>query len=381
MPSPDISQYVDLTLYDRTPEEVVEDAIAYAQEVLPEFEPKAGSLEDAMLQAGASMTSELIGSINRITPGLVEVMLKLFGVERVSGTQPTGTLTITTVDDAGYTIIAGTRFGYFDNSDIENPVLYAFDTVEDLEIANGDTQGTVAIIGTVFEEVPSLQVGQALQLLTPTASILSGVLASNIDPGEDAESDAVYFSRAIAALNSYSQALALPDQMEQYILSHYSDVYRCKAYSRVNQANDDWADPAENGYVTIYVSKAGGASLTTAAASAIAEDVKSKSIAGLTLDCKAPALVTVPILVSVTVKSGYTALSVQENILAALNQYIHPDYWGWGEKIYYNEVISLIDQVEGVDRVTSLTINGSGTDYSFTRRGTLPTHSTTVSVV
>ena len=119
MASPDISQYADLTLYDRTPEEVVADAVAYAQEVLPEFSPQTGSIEDAMLQAGASMTAELIGAVNRITPGLIEVVLQLFSIDRISGTQPTGSLTITAVDNGGYTIVKGTRFGYFDNSDVE----------------------------------------------------------------------------------------------------------------------------------------------------------------------------------------------------------------------------------------------------------------------
>lgn len=381
MASPDVSTYVDLTLYDRTPEEVANDAILYAQTVLPEFTPQTGTVEDAIIQASAQMTSELIGAINRITPGVMEIVLQLFNVTRISGTRPTGSLTVQMKDNLGYTLIAGTRFGYLDSSDSENPVLYTFDTDVDLVVSPGNSSGTVAITGTIFEQYPSLQSGQALQLLTPTSFVSSAALSADLNPGIDPETDAQYFARATATLNSYTQALVLVDQMEQYILSNYSDVYRCQGYSRVNPVNDDWADPAENGYVTIYASKVGGASLSTASASAIAEDVASKSTAGLNITVKAPALVTVTVAASITIKTGYTALTVQDNVLAALSTYIHPDYWGWGEKVYYNEVISFIDQVEGVDRVTALTLNGGSTDVTFVRRGTLPTHSSTITVV
>lgn len=381
MASPDVSAYVDLTLYDRNPAEVASDAILYAQTVLPEFTPQTGSVEDAIIQASAQMTSELIGAINRITPGVMEIILKLFNVTRVSGTRPTGTLTVQMNDTLGYTLVAGTRFGYLDSSDPENPTLYSFDTNTDLVVNPGNSSGTVGITGTLFALYPSLQAGQTLQLLTPTSFVSSAALSANLVPGTDPETDAQYFARATAALNSYTQALVLPSQMEQYILAKYSDVYRCKGYSRVNQANDNWVSSPENGYVTIYASKIGGASLTTAAASAIAEDVASKSTAGLSIAVKAPARVTVTVAASIVIKSGYTSLAVQANVLAALDTYIHPDYWGWGQKVFYNEVISFIDQVEGVDRVTALTLNGGTTDVTFTRRGTLPTHSTTITVV
>lgn len=381
MPSPDISPYVDLTLYDLTPAEVAADAITYAQTLLPEFSPKTGTVEDAIIQASSQMTSQLIGAINRMTPGVMEVVLQLFDIERISGTQATGTISITVVDALGHTIPKGTRFGYLDNiSDPTNPVLYAFDTTTDLTVGAGSSTGSVSIISTLFKAYPALLSGQVLQLLTSNSSILSASLSTNLVTGLDPETDTEYFARAVATLNSYSQALALASQMEQYVLANYSDVYRCQANSRVRSTADLWADVLQNGYVTVYASKPNGASLTSTAASAIAEDLMTHSVAGLSIAVKAPLLVTVPVVVTVKALSSYTFSDVQASISATLNTYLHPNYWGWGQTIYYNELISVIDQVAGVGRVVSLTINGSATDYSFTRRGSLPTHSSTISV-
>ena len=381
MASPDISDYADLALYDRTPTQIAEASIAYARGVLPEFTPVTGSIEDAFLNASASMTAELIAAINRMTPGLLEVVLQLFGITRNSGTLATGTLQIVVSDNLGYTIPVGTRFGYLDSSDVDNPILYTFDTTAPLTITAGNTSGTVAIAAALRRQYPALISGESIQLLTPTSFIQSAALASDLVIGSDAESDAEYFARAVSKLNSFSDALVLPDQFQQYVLSNYTEVYRCKAFSRVNPSADLLADPLANGYVTVYAARVGGGSLTPAAASAIAEDLSDHAVAGLTVTVKAPTLVTVPVNVTVTPLPGYSSAAITDGIEAAVNTYIHPDYWPWSEKIYLNEMISLIDQVDGVDRVVTLTLNGSATDYSFTRYGTLPRASLTSAVV
>lgn len=382
MASPDITPYKDVTLYDKTPAEVVAESVAYARTSLPEFTYSPGSVEDALIQTTAYMTSILSGAINRMTPGVLEVLLKLFGVTRISGTKPTGTLTITAIDNAGYTFPAGTRFGYTDRTDPLNPILYPFETTADLTIPNGSTSGTVAIQGTLNVEYPALASGQSIQLFTPIASILSSALAANLTVGADSESDTEYFSRSMAKLTSMSDALVLPSQFENYVLATYTDVYRCKAYSLVNPASgSDLVDPPETGYLTLYAAKVGGASLTPTASLEIEEDLTNRAVAGLTINVEPPTLVPVAINTTFTIITGYVSLDVQADVATAISSYAHPDYWNWDSKIYYNEMIALISNVAGVDRVVSLTMNASATDFSFTKYGSLPVPTITTGVV
>jgi subtilisin family serine protease len=99
-------------------------------------------------------------------------------------------------------------------------------------------------------------------------------------------------------------------------------------------------------------------------------------------------VVPINITVTVTISSGNLASAVSSNVQAALDAYLHPDYWAWGSTIYYNELISLIDRVTGVDRVVSLSIvdpdgrytSVNGDDLDFDYFGCLPNHTTTVTV-
>lgn len=389
MTSPDFTPYIDLTIYDNQPVDIYNAAIDYARTALPEWSPRTGSVEDAILQAGAYMTGVLGGAINRIPNGVIEAILQLLGIQRNTGTAPTGLITITAVDDSGYTIPAGTRFGYLDTSDPNETILYSFETTGQVTIPQGDISvDTVAISGTALLEYPSILAGTALQLLSTVSFIDSATLDSNLTVGADPETDAEYLARGISKLNSYSTALVLPEQMRQYVINTYSSVYRCQAFSRRNPVNDDYNDAEENGYVTIYACKAGGASFTASAASVIAEDVASKSVAGLDITVKAPPIVSVSVAATVTLKSGYTQTTVADNVENALYTYLHPDYWDWSDTIYYNELISLIDRVEGVDRVVDVTITlptgmhlvDGGPDVQFDKIGALPSVVPTITV-
>ena len=51
MASPDFSEYIDLTINDLQPPDIYSLAREYALVSLPEFNPRTGTVEDAVLQA------------------------------------------------------------------------------------------------------------------------------------------------------------------------------------------------------------------------------------------------------------------------------------------------------------------------------------------
>lgn len=387
MPSPDISQYVDLTVYDKQPVDIYDEAIAYARTALPDWTPVAGSIEDAVLQAAASMTGYLGGAINRLPSSLFEGLLQLMKIARSSGTPASASITVTTVNNFGYTLPAGTRFGFYDNTDIDNPILYTFDTVADLTIAAGATTGTVTATAALLGQYPSLPAGTTIQLVTPVAFVQSAVLATALNPGTSGETDTEYFSRALGILNSYSSAMVLPRQYEQYLLSTYTGVYRAKAYSRVNPAANNVGDALQNGYLTIYACGVNGASISPAVTTPMLADVVARSTAGLSIAINPPTIVPITCSVTVTYKPGFLGSEVIAAVTESLNTYLHPDYWDWSEYIYQNELIARLDQVAGVGRVVSVSIPvvagitdaGNG-DRRFAKRGALPRVTATVTV-
>lgn len=145
----------------------------------------------------------------------------------------------------------------------------------------------------------------------------------------------------------------------------------------------------QNGYVSVYVSDVGGASLSDLSIQAIEDDLTDRCVAGLTVRVDNAKVVGVNIAATVTLKSNnVTGQSVETAIQSALDQYVHPDYWEWDDAIYKNEIISLIDQVPGVGRVVSVTlttsnatfISESSGDLVFAHKGILPLNTTTLNV-
>lgn len=144
----------------------------------------------------------------------------------------------------------------------------------------------------------------------------------------------------------------------------------------------------QNGYVSVYVSDVGGASLSNSSLTGIEADLTDRSVGGLIVRVDNARVVPVEINVNVILASNNVAGSIVENsIKEALDQYVHPDYWQWGDAVYKNEIIALVDRVAGVERVVSVTLTNAsdyteqdGDDIVFTYKGLLPLNSTSVDI-
>jgi hypothetical protein len=144
----------------------------------------------------------------------------------------------------------------------------------------------------------------------------------------------------------------------------------------------------QNGYVSVYVSDVGGASLSNASIEGIETDLTDRSVGGLIVRVENARVVSVGISVNVTLKSNnLTGSVIEASVKEAIDQYVHPDYWEWGDAVYKNEIIALVDRVAGVDRVVSVTLTNAsdytekiGDDIVFTYKGLLPLNSTSVAI-
>lgn len=460
MASPDVRSYIDLTVYDLQPVDIYESAIEYARTALPDWTPVTGSIEDAILQSASYMTGQLLGAINRLPAGNIEGLLRLFGIERNSGTSPSATVEIDFIDDAGYTIPAGVRCGYSQTTG-DSTTLYIFETTNEISVATGTSNASAVLEGVTLAEYPAIAAGQNLQLLSAIASIDSITLTEDLDPGSDAESTTTFLTRGVNKFASMSEAIVTPAQFTAYILDTYTSAYRVTTTSRLKKektvtvlarsggtvtatigsshgllAGDvirligstdgtfdgvftltsvasttvSWAQnlgnasggattgtvllshklqtASQNGYVSVYVSDVSGASISDLSLQAIEDDLVNRSVAGLTIRVDNVRVVPIGVAVTVTLAANnVTGSAVTSAIQNALDQYLHPDYWQWGDAVYKNEIIALIDRVAGVDRVVSVNLTEttnfttkSGDDILFTYKGLLPLNSTTITV-
>lgn len=230
MASPNFSQYIDLTVSDLDVQTVYNDAVQYAQIALPEFTPRVGTIENAILESVAYATRNLVYAINRQPDGLMEGLLALMGFARIEATNASGTVTIELIINTGATIAAGTLFSYnvFDSQGVLTQ--YLFETTEDLTITSGNTTGTVAVIASNAEEYPNIPTPSSLTIVSSTPFILTATLASLTSVGTNTETDSEYFMRAVTYLGSLSSSIATASQMTNYIAITYPTVSRYKVY-------------------------------------------------------------------------------------------------------------------------------------------------------
>ena len=252
MASPDFSNYIDLTVNDKQPDEIYNDAIDYAKIALPEFSPRSGTVEDAVLQSTAYMAGVTSGAINRLPNGLMEGIMRLIGVVRKEATFGSVDIEFTLSGD-GLTVPAETIV-YFQTTDGDITVQYPFILSADTTAVSSESTVTATLTSQIGGILPTIDIGTILSLSQANTVVLSAATASTVTQGARAETEAEYFDRATTYLESLSSCLATAKQVENYILANYSEVYRCKVYDLTQaityEAAVDTVNAGKSGYST-----------------------------------------------------------------------------------------------------------------------------------
>jgi hypothetical protein len=228
MPSPDFSNYIDLTINDLQPGDIYDAAVEYARTALPEFAPRAGTVEDAVIQATAYIAGTTVGSINRLPDGLMEGVLKFMDILRNEATFGSASIEFT-LGSAGDIVPAGT-IAVFETTDGDVRIQYPFELTSELIAEVGETTVVGIATSQVAGILPSIPSGTTLILSQPSAVVLSATTTGAITQGGRPETQTEYFNRATSKLESLSSVLTTAKQVENYILTTYSEVHRCKVY-------------------------------------------------------------------------------------------------------------------------------------------------------
>lgn len=393
----DFSEYVYLVPFDVSPTDVYLDSIEYAKIALPEFQPRQGTPEDAILQAVSYISALNISAINRLPDRLMAGLVGMMGVEVNDGTQAVIDVEFTCIDYDGTVVPQGTIVRYDYEFLGEQKSVY-FETIE---------EGTIAlVVYTGIESLPTvtvearaidvgatlpIAVGTALEIDTPTSSIMGATVDAFVSNGTSPETTEQFLNRAVQFLGSLSSSFARASQIDGYVLSTFASIVsRCKAYDLTNSASGlEWADADEPGYVTVF-GYGINTTLTVDQRSDILIDIQNRSVAGLEIEVRNANIVNLTVSIQVAYSSSYESTVVQENVETVLTNYFSPINYRFAEGIKLSEFYSIASSVPGVLYVQSLTVTpGSGGTSSsgnvlFTQKGSLPSlviANTTVTLV
>ena len=388
MPSPDFSDYINLTIFDVEPIDIYNEAVSYAKTSLPEFEPRVGTVENAILEAVSYSTAVLANTINRIPDGLMEGILSLMGFTRNESTFATGRVKFTAFDDLGGLVVKGTVVSYEQVSGT-SVISWAFETIEDLVIASGTTEAEVDVIALNAGLYPELFATQSLVVISAAEDVAEAEFVDDIFVGSDSETDFEYFSRGSQFLASLNTGLATAAQVSNKIRSAYPSVPVFKVYD-LTKSNNMTIGTSVVGCFTVVVCALDGTALTTGVKNELKANLEELCIAGLDISIADMTTGIATITTSIAIVDGYTPANVTADVEDAINSYMSFAGWDFTTTLLKNRLIALVSAVAGVDYVTELaivsysngnaTVNGAG-NLVFTKKGEVPTTDITVSVV
>jgi hypothetical protein len=354
----DVTPYVDLTLYDVDAQTLKDRALLDALTKFPDWTPREGTVEVALIEAFAVVVDELAFAVNRVPGAVLEVLLRLYGLNRDTGAPSTSSVTFTLSDTVGHTIPAGTRL-LLDVGVEEEPVELVTDVA--LTIPAGTTSPTQRTVTVTARGDTSagtgITAGTPLEMLDAVPYVDAVTLAGPIIGGRDPEDGAAFLTRGSTMLTRLVSTLVTP---AHFTAAAIEEAYVARAFTV------DRYDPAQNpptnrdGHVTVVAAGPAGVPLSAANKALLDAKLEAGALSILDVHLADPTISTVTVQTTITLTAGATAATVQAAAVAALDAYLDPASWPFAAAVYINELIALVDRVPGVDRVTALTVNGSG---------------------
>lgn len=355
--SPDFTPYINLTINDKTLDSVYQDAVQYARTAFPEFTPRVGTIENAILEAVSHATHSLLLGTNRLPNGLMEGLLNLMGFSRNEATFATATVEFEVVVNTGVTIAAGTVVSY-DVYDVDGVLTqYLFETDEDLEIAAGFTTGSVSVVAANASQYPDIVTPQTLTIVSTTPYVFAATLTALATVGTDTETDTEYFDRAVRYLASLSNALVTSSQLSNYLSVTYPTIGRFKVYDLTEAADMTVAAADVAGAVTIALCDSDGAPVEATQKTSIETNIESRVVAGLTVDMYDMKPFLVDVAIDVVVESGYSTASVSTAVSDAIEAYLSIAGWDFADAITTKYLTTVASKVAGVKYVDDITLS------------------------
>lgn len=378
-----------MSVYQPPTVEVDRDAITQQiideiQAALPGLTVAPGTLLWVLVKAFAARHAEGLELLVERAEGEYDAFgQKLIRLPREGSTQASTTSTWTATDTLGHTIEAGTQVTLDDGSG--NRV--AFAVASDVAIPNGSNTTATGAVTLVAVETGSAATGLHLDPQPErTLSWLATItIVAPTTGGQDAEDQDTYVDRLADELTLLQRTLTTVDKFEAYSRG-WPTIDRALGIARYDAST---STANVGGHVTVAVADAAGLDPGTGVRTALQAAMTALVVAGVAVHVIAGAYNTITIAFTGKAITGYDPADVHDRAVAAVVDFLSPANWGrpqfgdqplWIDtpKVRFQDVSHVLNNVEGFDYWTALTINGGAADVTMTGIATLPDPASTV---
>lgn len=374
--------YLDFPITD-TPEAATQRILLGLASRLPDWAPDGeGTLEVALAEEIGREISDLRALAASVAEATVRAFgQSLFGVAYLPGSPASISVRVSsttqgTTIPAGFTAVGTTVDG----------VDVAFALEADSKMASNAASKTVTLVATQLGAVGNGVPVGPLRVATATPTITTVVAETAPSSGGiDAESDESYTNRLVATLSTLTRTPILPSDFA-IRAKDVPGVYRAVALDGYDP--DTGSTTAERTVTVVAVDQA-GAAVGPSVRSAIVALLDGLRETNFVVKVASPTYTAVSVVFAAKALPGFDPATVQAAVVARALQILAPGTWAGGDEdppvwrdqrtVYYLDLAAELDRVAGVDRITSLTINGAASDFTLPGPAGLPSNASTAS--
>ena len=358
---------------ESNPVAIAQDTYAYIKRRSPAWVEYDGNLDTWLIQILASQASDL----RILASDVPDAIFRYFGATVLAlpplpATQAITHSTWTAIDTDGHLIPAGTLVAIPDSSG----TLRGFSVMQDVSILPGlsiTNEGEVALLATEAGQL-STDIGHAgleVELVETFDFVDSVVLTETSAGGTDAETVSDYMNR----LSDYMRNLSTrPILAEDYarLANQQPGVFRAVALDGYDPNNDTYFNDR---MVTIVGIDQFGLDLPDEVKSDLDTMLQSMREINFLIYVIDPSRTVIDVSFEVAVIQNFSTSFVEASCITAVTNYLSPQNWGFDRSVtttgatrtwvdtqfvYYNEVLSVLSNVDGVDHVVNMTMGRQG---------------------
>ena len=362
-------EYIEIPI-ETDPEVLSQEAFDWLETVFPEWVPNDANLETIMVEAMARMTAEARDVASAVPTDIFRYYGELVGITPQEATYATSTVTMTVIDNKGYTILAGTQLGI----QVTGDEIVPFETLNDYVIPTGVATANNVPIQAVEIGSESSGLDAPVTLLDTLDYVLSIDLDTPTSGGVDEEDDDDYLDRLRLRLTLLTPRPILPQDFA-VLARDIAGVERATAIDGYNPA-----DQTSNNerMVSVAVVDADGEALNTTIKQQVDDYLESLREVNFIVHVIDPSYTTIDVTFNVKAIPGYTQAELETAAETAVANYLSPANWGvpqfppsgdipsqvatspqdWVNvtTVRYLEVAQVLNSVIGVNYIITLTM-------------------------
>lgn len=371
-----MSEYVGLSI-ETDPDVLMDEAVALLSALVPGFVPKEAHLEVWLLETVARMTAETRYLFTLVSDGIFRYFGEsLVNIPPIDGDYATALTTWTMINNAGYTISAGTQVAYRVAGD-KRSVFY---TVEDVVIPPGSTSATNVLIQSPILGSAQNGLGPAgIELVDSLAYVSTVTAAAATAGGVDPETNIEYLSRLRNEMTLLSPRFVLAADAA-VLARRIPGVARALGIDNYNPGTLTFGNEKT---MTLAVVGEDGLPLSAGIKTSVDNYLQSLRELNFVLYVVDPTYTTINVTFIVVAQAGYDLTTVDNLATAAVTEYLSPANWAGGSEtppawraetvVRYLEVAEVLNRVDGVSYIDTLTVNGGTANVTLAGVAPLPT--------